>query len=78
MLCFKMEGASLAAAFPSVVIHSICDYADLHKNKSWQPYAAATAAVVTKELLQVVPAEEIAKTNISDRVSGKCACRIAT
>ncbi|KAL3703899.1 hypothetical protein TMatcc_009589 [Talaromyces marneffei ATCC 18224] len=70
VLCFEMEGAGLAGAFPSAVIRGICDYADSHKNKSWQPYAAATAAAFAKELLRVVPAEEIAKTNISGRISG--------
>lgn len=78
VLCFEMEGAGLAGAFPSVVIRGICDYADSHKNKGWQPYAAATAAAFAKELLRVVPAEEIAKTNISGRISGRCAYRIAT
>jgi nucleoside phosphorylase len=78
VLCFEMEGAGLASAFPSAVIRGICDYADSHKNKSWQPYAAATAAAFAKELLLVVPAEEIAKTNISGGISGRCACRIAT
>jgi nucleoside phosphorylase len=78
VLCFEMEGAGLADAFPSAVVRGICDYADSHKNKSWQPYAAATAAAVAKELLQVVPAEEVAKSNISERASGRCACRIAT
>lgn len=80
VLCFEMEGAGLAGAFPSAVIHGICDYADSHKNtgKSWQPYAAVTAAAFAKELLRVVPAEEIAKTNISGRISGRCACRIVT
>lgn len=78
VLCFEMEAAGLASAFPSAVIRGICDYADSHKNKSWQPYAAATAAAVAKELLRVVPAEEIAETNISGRISGRFACRIAT
>ncbi|KAF3397529.1 Nephrocystin-3 [Talaromyces pinophilus] len=70
VLCFEMEGAGLAGAFPSAVIRGICDYADSHKNKSWQPYAAATAAAFAKELLRVVPAEEVTKTNISGRISG--------
>jgi nucleoside phosphorylase len=78
VLCFEMEGAGLAGACPSAVIRGICDYADSHKNKSWQPYAAANAAAVAKELLRIIPAEEIAKTNISERVSGRCACRVTT
>ncbi|KAI7970590.1 hypothetical protein EIK77_004616 [Talaromyces pinophilus] len=75
VLCFEIEGAGLAGAFPSVVIRGICDYTDSHKNKSWQPYAAATAAAFAKELLRVIPAEEITKTNISRRISGRSAYR---
>ncbi|KAF2403217.1 purine and uridine phosphorylase [Trichodelitschia bisporula] len=44
VLCFEMEAAGLMNHFPCLVVRSICDYADSHKNKSWQPYAAATAA----------------------------------
>lgn len=50
-LCFEMEAAGLMNFFPCLVIRGICDYADSHKNKSWQPYAAATAAAYAKELL---------------------------
>ena len=32
------------------------DYADSHKNKSWQPFAAIVAAICTKEILSLVPA----------------------
>lgn len=78
VLCFEMEAAGLAITFPCAVIRGICDYADSHKNKSWQPYAAATAAAVTKELLLIIPAEEIAKTEVADRTTGRCACHIAT
>jgi nucleoside phosphorylase len=44
VLCFKMEAAGLMNSFPCLVIRGICDYADSHKNKRWQPYAAAAAA----------------------------------
>jgi len=50
----KMEAAGLINSFPCVVIRGVCDYADSHKNKQWQPYAAATAACYCKELLGVV------------------------
>ena len=30
------------------------DYCDSHKNKRWQPYAAATAAAYSKELLEII------------------------
>ena len=44
ILCFEMEAAGLMDTFPCVVIRGVCDYADSHKNKQWQRYAAATAA----------------------------------
>jgi nucleoside phosphorylase len=53
-LCFEMEAAGLVDHFPCAVIRGICDYADSHKNKEWQPYAAMAAAY-TKELLGVMP-----------------------
>ncbi|KAF3904055.1 hypothetical protein ABW20_dc0103307 [Dactylellina cionopaga] len=51
VLCFEMEAAGLMNSFPCLVIRGICDYADSHKNKLWQPYAAATAAACAKEVL---------------------------
>ncbi|KAI7969609.1 hypothetical protein EIK77_001136 [Talaromyces pinophilus] len=54
-LCFEMEAAGLMADFPCLVIRGICDYADSHKNKKWQGYAALAAAAFTKELLGYVP-----------------------
>jgi nucleoside phosphorylase len=51
VLCFEMEAAGLMDNFPCLVIRGICDYADSHKNKRWQGYAAATAAAYAKELL---------------------------
>jgi nucleoside phosphorylase len=38
--------------FPCVVIKGVCDYADSHKNKKWQSYAAATAAACMKAFLE--------------------------
>ena len=54
ILCFEMEAAGLMDTFPCVVIRGVCDYADSHKNKRWQRYAAATAACYCKELLGMV------------------------
>jgi nucleoside phosphorylase len=63
ILCFEMEAAGLMDNFPCLVIRGICDYADSHKNKQWQEYAAATAAAYAKEILSVIPASQIAKTS---------------
>jgi nucleoside phosphorylase len=62
VLCFEMEAAGLMNSFPCLVIRGICDYADSHKNKRWQPYAAGTASAYVKEVLSVIPAAEVAKS----------------
>lgn len=51
VLCFEMEAAGLMNHFPCLVIRSICDYSDSHKNKEWQGYAAMVAAAYAKDLL---------------------------
>ncbi|KAF5846987.1 hypothetical protein GGP41_003240 [Bipolaris sorokiniana] len=61
VLCFEMEAAGLMNSFPCLVVRGICDYADSHKNKRWQPYAAATAAAYAKEVLLVIPPAEVAE-----------------
>ena len=53
---FEMEGAGVWDVFPCVVIKGACDYADSHKTKAWQRYAAAMAAACMKAFLgQWVP-----------------------
>jgi nucleoside phosphorylase len=49
---FEMESAGTWDFVPTIVIKSVCDYADSHKNKEWQQYAAATAAAGAKALLE--------------------------
>ena len=66
VLCFEMEAAGLMNNFPCLVIRGISDYADSHKNKQWQSYAAATAAACAKELLLVIPAAELSKARTVD------------
>jgi nucleoside phosphorylase len=51
VLCFEMEAAGLVNHFPCLVIRGICDYADSHKNKNWQGYAAMVAAAYARDLL---------------------------
>jgi nucleoside phosphorylase len=62
VLCFEMEAAGLMDNFPCLVIRGICDYADSHKNKDWQPYAAATAAVFARILLGFVNPQGVKDT----------------
>ncbi|KAI2470180.1 TPR-like protein [Annulohypoxylon bovei var. microspora] len=61
VLCFEMEAAGLMNELPCVVIRGICDYADAHKNKEWQEYAAAVAAAYTKELITALPVAVLEK-----------------
>jgi hypothetical protein len=51
VIAFEMEGPGVWDNFPTVVIKGVCDYADSHKNKKWQRYAAATAAACMKAFL---------------------------
>jgi nucleoside phosphorylase len=71
VLCFEMEAAGLMNSFPCLVIRGICDYADSHKDKKWQPYAAGTAAAYAKEVLSVIPAADMAKTHTVDEAIRK-------
>jgi nucleoside phosphorylase len=52
VLGFEMEGAGVWDNVPCVIIKGVCDYADSHKNKLWQAYAAATGASVAKAFLE--------------------------
>ena len=54
VICFEMEAAGFMDRLPCLVVRGICDYADSHKNKKWQPYAAVVAAAYAKELLLIV------------------------
>jgi nucleoside phosphorylase len=49
---FEMEGAGVWDNILCIIIKGVCDYADSHKNKLWQAYAAATGASVAKALLE--------------------------
>ena len=52
LLGFDMEAAGMWDNFPTIVAKAVCDYADSHKNKSWQNYASVVAASCMKALLQ--------------------------
>ncbi|KAB8214522.1 nucleoside phosphorylase domain-containing protein [Aspergillus novoparasiticus] len=51
VIAFEMEGAGVWDSLPCLVVKGVCDYADSHKNKIWQPCAAATGAACMKALL---------------------------
>ena len=71
-LCVEMEAAGLKDDFPCLVIRGICDYADSHKTKKWQPYASAAAAAFAKELLSYVPRAVIAPQSVNQPSQGQC------
>jgi nucleoside phosphorylase len=73
VLCFEMEAAGLMNSFPCLVVRGICDYADSHKNKRWQAYAAGTAAAYAKELLLIVPAADVIGTRTVEETT-RAAC----
>ncbi|KAJ5020842.1 hypothetical protein J3E73DRAFT_395168 [Bipolaris maydis] len=59
----------LGGVFPCLVVRGICDYADSHKNKRWQPYAAAVAAAYAKEVLLVIPPAEVAELRTAEEAT---------
>lgn len=65
VLCFEMESAGLMPKFPCLPIRGICDYSDSHKNKQWQGYAAAVAAVYAQTLLHTVSPANSSQVNSS-------------
>ncbi|KAK6535602.1 hypothetical protein TWF694_002057 [Orbilia ellipsospora] len=54
IIAFEMEAAGMweNLSCPCVVIKGVCDYADSHKKKEFQSYAAATAAACAKVFLE--------------------------
>jgi nucleoside phosphorylase len=76
VLCFEMEAAGLMNSFPCLVIRGICDYADSHKNKRWQAYAAGVAAAYAKEVLSVIPAADVTKSPKPLEILEESHCKI--
>ena len=55
----EMEIAGTMNTIPVGHIRGVCDYADMHKKKDWQGYAAAVAAAYAREVLCIInPPEE--------------------
>jgi nucleoside phosphorylase len=55
----EMEAAGTMNTIPVGNIRGVCDYADVHKTKDWQGYAAAVAAAYGREVLCTInPPEE--------------------
>ncbi|KXX76602.1 Kinesin light chain 2 [Madurella mycetomatis] len=68
VIAFEMEAAGMWEYVPCLVVKGVCDYADSHKNKMWQHYAAATAASVAKAMLmRHIPVEKPMLTDMAQR-----------
>lgn len=65
----EMEAAGTMNRIPVGVIRGVCDYTDKHKNKEWQPYAAAMAAAYGKAVLSEIPPPDLGPSGPS-RQSG--------
>ncbi|KAJ6260517.1 phosphorylase superfamily protein [Drechslerella dactyloides] len=66
-IAFEMEGAGIWDTLPCIVVKGVCDYADTHKNKKWQNFAAATAACAAKALLGLATPPDRASPQIASR-----------
>ncbi|GAP82800.2 putative nacht and wd domain protein [Rosellinia necatrix] len=60
LIGLEMEAAGTMNRIPVGVIRGVCDYGDVHKNKEWQPYAAAMAAAYAKAILHEIPTRRAA------------------
>ncbi|KAJ4368482.1 hypothetical protein N0V85_009107 [Neurospora sp. IMI 360204] len=62
IIYLEMEAAGVMSDYQGLVIRGVYDYADSHKNKKWQGYAAATAAAYAKEVLLLLPSGQRVST----------------
>ncbi|KDN70450.1 putative phosphorylase superfamily protein [Colletotrichum sublineola] len=69
LIAFEMEGAGVWDEIPCIVVKGVCDYADSHKNKKWQDFAAAMAAAAARALLEGYPAREKPQTDDTNYLS---------
>ncbi|KAI6283222.1 hypothetical protein MCOR27_003388 [Pyricularia oryzae] len=65
VIAFEMEGAGAWDEIPCIVVKGICDYADSHKSKLWQNFAAATAASVAAAIIDRYEPSDMVATGIS-------------
>ncbi|KAJ5661028.1 uncharacterized protein N7484_000400 [Penicillium longicatenatum] len=52
VIAFEMEGAGICNNLPFIMVKSVCDYADSHKDKNWQKYTAGRAAACMRSVLE--------------------------
>jgi nucleoside phosphorylase len=61
LIGLEMEASGIMNTLPTGVIRGVCDYGDGQKNKDWQPYAAAVAAVYARGILYTISPKVSAK-----------------
>jgi nucleoside phosphorylase len=66
----EMEAAGTMNRIPVGVIRGVCDYGDEHKNKEWQPFAAAMAAAYAKAVLAEIPPRNLACSSKTQKQEG--------
>jgi nucleoside phosphorylase len=59
LIGLEMEAAGVMNTLPTGVIRGVCDYGDGQKNKDWQSYAAAVAAVYAKGILFTISPKSV-------------------
>lgn len=70
LIAFEMEGAGAWDEVPCLVVKGVCDYADSHKNKRWQDFAAATAASVMRAILDRYIVNDAAQRPVAAQLNG--------
>ena len=61
-ICFETEAAGVMDDKRCLIIRGIANYADSHKDDSWQNYAAGTAAAFAREFLFTIQPQDISET----------------
>lgn len=75
LIGLEMEAAGTMNRIPVGVIRGVCDYGDEHKNKEWQPYAAAMAAAYAKAILAEIPPRNLDRTELeANQLRGEKSC----
>ncbi|KAK6500265.1 hypothetical protein TWF481_010610 [Arthrobotrys musiformis] len=69
LIAFETGASGTWGFFPSsLTIRGVCDYADSHRNKGWQGYAAAAAAAATKAFLENLSTDTSRTLSLHTRV----------
>ncbi|KAL4744849.1 hypothetical protein BDW72DRAFT_208684 [Aspergillus terricola var. indicus] len=73
-IAFEMGGAGVCPNLQCIIVKGVCDYADSHKDKLWQPFAAGIAAACMKAMLDngSVVLEQYVQTSSSLRQCRRC------